>query len=57
MIKLLPYDLKITGSNHKNTLLQGKVRLYIMDLFPGPYIDGSFVHKVALFILVLGFEL
>lgn len=52
-VKLLQYNLKITGSSHGNSLLQCKVRLLTKELmwfdsFPGPRIGRSFVHQPAL---------
>lgn len=47
-VKLLPYDLKITNSSHKNNFLQCKVRLRTINLFLGPYISWNFVYRAAL---------
>lgn len=49
MVKLLPYNLEITGSNHENNILQSKVKLYTIDPFPGLCIGGSFVYWVVFF--------
>lgn len=45
MIKLLPYDLKVTGSNRGNILLQCSVRLCIIDSSLELRISRSFMHQ------------
>lgn len=47
MVKLLPCDLEVTDSNRGNSLLQSRVILHTINLFPEPYIGGSFVHWTA----------
>lgn len=43
-VKLLPYDLEITGSNRWNSLLQTKIRLCTINHSPEPHTGESFVH-------------
>lgn len=35
-VKLLPCDLKVTSSSHKNNFLQDKIKLYTINISLGP---------------------
>lgn len=52
MVKLLPSDLEVTGSNHGNSLLQNRIKLRIIDPSLVSYIGGSFVHWTALIVSI-----
>lgn len=49
-VKLLPYNLEITGSSHGNSLLLYKIRLRTVDLSLGSYIGWRFMHRIDFFI-------
>lgn len=50
-IKLLSCNLVVMSSSYRNNLLQYRIRLHIIDFFPGLYINGSFVHQTIFFLL------
>lgn len=57
MVKLLSYDFEIINLNYGNSLLKCRIRLctiYPMWSNPSPWlrIDGSFIYRIALFIIV-----
>lgn len=45
MVKLLPCNLEVTGSNHENSLLLCRIKLRIIDFSLELYISWSFVHQ------------
>lgn len=51
-VKLLPCDLEIMGSSHRNNLMQSKIRLCTIDSFLRPHIGGCFVHRTALLLFL-----
>lgn len=52
MVKLLPCDLKITDSSHRNSLLQCKIKLCTINHFLRFHVDRSFMHRTVLFFLM-----
>lgn len=49
IIKLLSYDLQVTGLSHGNSLLQRRVRLHTIYLSLRLCIGRSFVHRTAFY--------
>lgn len=46
------------SSSYQNNLLQIKIRLHIINPFPGPCIGGNFVHQISLlYVPMCGFRL
>lgn len=49
-VKLLLYDLEVTGSNHGNSLLLCRIKLRTINTSSRPRIGGSFEYRAALFL-------